>query len=67
MKKNYKKNYKNMDLLNDFNFVMIHIIRKMLVLLKNNLIYFKDNIFKYFFRKYNRLLFFKKIKLFQNI
>ena len=56
-----------MDLLNDFNFVMIHIIRKMLVLLKNNLIYFKDNIFKYFFRKYNRLLFFKKIKLFQNI
>ena len=62
-----KKNYKYMDLLNDFNFVMIHIIRKMLVLLKNNLIYFKDNIFKYFFRKYNRLLFFKKIKLFQNI
>ena len=58
MKKNYKKNYKYMDLLNDFNFVMIHIIRKMLVLLKNNLIYLKDNIFKYFFRKYNRLLLF---------
>ena len=56
-----------MDLLNDFNFVMIHIIRKMLVLLKNNLIYLKDNTFKCFFRKYNRLLFFFKIKLFQNI
>ena len=33
-----------MELLTDFNFVMIHIIRKMLVLLKNHLIYLEDNI-----------------------
>ena len=49
-----------MDLLKDFNFVMIHTIRKMLVLLKNHLNYLKDNIFECLFIKYNRLLFFKK-------
>ena len=56
-----------MDLLRDFNFVMIHIIRKMLVLLKNHLVYLKDNVFEYFFKKYYRLLIFKKINFFQNI
>ena len=42
-----------MDLLEDiktsllnFNFIMIYIIYKMLVLLKNHLNYLKDNIFK---------------------
>ena len=49
-----------MSLLN-FNFVMIYIIHKILVLIKNHLNYPKDNIFKCFFKKYNRLLFFKKI------
>ena len=46
-----------MSLLN-FSFIMIYIIQKMLVLLKNHLNYFKDNIFKCFFKKYNRILFF---------
>ena len=57
-----------MDLLEDlkmqllkFNFLMIYIIHKMLVLLKNHLNYFKDNIFECFFKEYNRPLFFKKI------
>ena len=56
-----------MDLLQDlrisllnFSFVMICIIRKMLVLLKNHLNYFRDNIFKCFFKKYEKLLFFEK-------
>ena len=44
-----------MDLLEDlrmsvlnFNFVMIHIIHKILVLIKNQLNYLRDNIFDYF-------------------
>ena len=44
-----------MDLLEDlrmsvlnFNFVMIHIIHKILVLIKNQLNYLRDNIFEYF-------------------
>ena len=41
-----------------FNFVMICIIHKMLALLKNHPNFLKDNIFKCFFKKYNRLLFF---------
>ena len=45
-----------MSLLN-VSFVMIYIICKMLVLLKNHLSYLKDNIFKCFFKKYNKLLF----------
>ena len=56
-----------MDLLQDlrisllnFSFVMICIIRKMLVLLKNHLNYLRDNIFKCFFKKYDKLLFFEK-------
>ena len=47
-----------MDLLEDlrmsflnFNFVMIYIIHKILELLKNHLIYLKDNIFECFFKK----------------
>ena len=46
-----------MDLLEDlkmpllsFSFVMIYIIHKMLVLLKNHLNYLKDNIFECFLR-----------------
>ena len=59
-----------MDLLEDleisllnFSFAMIYIICKMLVFLENHLNYLKDNIFKSFFKKYNRLsyFFFKKI------
>ena len=48
-----------MSLLN-FSFVMIYIVCKMLVLLKNYLNYLKDNIFECFFKKHNKLLFFKK-------
>ena len=47
-----------MSLLN-FNFVMIYIIHKMLALIKNNLNFLKDDIFEWFFKKYDRLLFFK--------
>ena len=56
-----------MSYLKDFNFAMIHIIRKMLVLLKNHLNYLKNNIFECFFKKCNRLLFFKKIIFFFKI
>ena len=35
-----------MDLLKNFSFVIIHIIRKMLVLLENHLYNLKDNVFK---------------------
>ena len=62
-KKNYKKIYKKMDLrisLLNFNFAMIYIIHKVLVLIK-------DNIFEFFFKKYNRLLFFKIVIFFCNI
>ena len=41
-----------MSLLN-FNFIMIYIIDKMLVLLKNHLNYHKDSIFECFFKGYN--------------
>ena len=63
-----------MDLLKDlkmlllnFSFVMIYIIHKILALLKNYLNYLKDNIFECFFKKYNRLLFFKKNNFFHNM
>ena len=56
-----------MDLLEDLkmpllnlNFVMIYIIHKILVLIKNHLNHLKDNIFECFLKRYNRLLFFKK-------
>ena len=42
-----------MSLLN-FNFVMIQIIHKFLVLIKNQQNYLKGNIFGCFFKKYNR-------------
>ena len=48
------------------NFVMIYIIFKMLVLLKNHLSYFKDNIFKSFYKKYT-FIFFEKIDFCHNI
>ena len=44
----------------NFNFFMIYIMHKMLVLIKNDLNYLKDSIFKCFFKEYNRL-FFQKI------
>ena len=44
----------------NFNFTMIYIIHKTLLLLKNNLNYLKNSIFECFFKEYKRLLFFKK-------
>ena len=59
-----------MDLLEDlrmpllnFDFVMIYIIYKILILLKNRLSYFKDSIFECFFMNYNRPLFFVFLKI----
>ena len=56
-KKNYKKIYEKMSLLNvtkmsllNFNFVMIHIIYKILVLIKNHMYYLQDNIFECFLK-----------------
>ena len=43
-----------MPLLN-FSFVMIYIINKVSLLLKNHPNYFKDYIFECFFKKYNGL------------
>ena len=53
----------------DFKFLLYHDLQnsKILVLIKNHLIYFKDNIFQCFFKKCNRPLFFKKINSFHNI
>ena len=52
-----------MDLLKDlkmsvlnFRLVMMYIIHKILVLLKNQLKYLKDSIFECFFKEYDRLL-----------
>ena len=52
-----------MSLLN-FNFIMIYIIHKVLLLLINNLNYLKDIIFKWFLKEYNIPLFFLKKKSF---
>ena len=49
------------------NLVVIHIIHKILVLIKNHMNYLKDNIFEFFLRKYNRLYFLKKLFFFHNI
>ena len=56
-----------MDLLEDFkmfllnfNFVMIYVIRKRLVLLKNHLNYLKDSIFEWCFKEYKDFYFFQK-------
>ena len=43
-----------MSLLN-FSFAIIHIIHKILVLIKNYMNYLQDNIFECFFKKYKRL------------
>ena len=75
IKKYKKKNYKKRDLLEDlkmsllnFSFVMIYIIHKMLVLLKNNLNYLKDSIFECFLRSIIYFYFFlKKRKFCHNI
>ena len=52
-----------MSLLN-FNFVIIYIIHKMLVLIKNNVNHLKDSLFECFLKEYNGLLFFKKFFFF---
>ena len=39
----------------NFNFVMIHIIHKILLLIKTHMNCFKNNISEFFFKKYNRL------------
>ena len=51
-------------LLLNFNFVMVYIIHKMLILLKNQLNFLKDNIFECLFKEYNRLLLFFKKNIF---
>ena len=47
-----------------FDFVMIYIIHKILVLLKNHLSYLKYSIFECFLKEYNRILFFLQKLLF---
>ena len=42
-----------------FNFVMIHIIHKILAWIKNRLNYVKDIFFEFFFKKYTWFVFFK--------
>ena len=42
-----------------FNVAMIYIIHKNLALIKSYLNYVKDNIFKFFFKKYNTFIFLK--------
>ena len=55
-----------MSLLN-FDFVMIYIILKILVLLKNHLSYLKDDIFEFFLRSIIRFFPFFINKFFHNI
>ena len=63
----FKKKLKRIDLkmsFLSFSFIMIYIIHKMLVLLKNNLNYLKDNAFKCFLRSiidFSKKLFFYNI------
>ena len=45
----------------NFKFFMIHIIHKIFLLIKNHLNYLIDNIFKCFFKKYNRYYFNRSI------
>ena len=47
----------------NLNFAMIYIIHKILVLIKNPMNYFKDNIFEFFFKKYNTLFFSKYVMM----
>ena len=65
--KNYKKHFKKMFFLEDlkmsllnFNFVMIDIYHKMLILIKINLNYLRDSISESFFKEHARLLIFEK-------
>ena len=72
MKKRLKKFIKNLILLEhskilqefytllNFNFIMINIVHKILILLQNHLTYHKDNSFKRFFQEYNKFLLFLK-------
>ena len=53
--------------LSNVKFVMIYIIHKILVLFKNCLDYFKDNIFECFFKEYNTLFKKKKNFFFQDM
>ena len=46
----------------NFNFIKIYIIHKILVLLKNQLNYLKNSIFKCFFKEYNRLFLINLLK-----
>ena len=55
-----------MSLIN-FEFVMIHIIHKVLVLIKNHMNYLKDNILNIFERSIIDFHFFKKINYFHSI
>ena len=67
MEKNINKLYKKMNLrifILNFNLAMNYIIHKILVLIKRHLNYLEDNIFKFFCKKYNRLLLFKKLFFF---
>ena len=60
IEKSYQKfitRFKNVTF--EFSFAMVYVIHKMLALLKSHLNYLKDNIVKCFFKKYNKLLFFK--------
>ena len=69
MKKIVEIIIKKMDLLEDskmpqefymilnFNFIMIYIIHEILIMLKNQLNYVKNSIFKCFLKEYNRVLF----------
>ena len=54
-----------MSLLN-FSFVMIYIIHKMLLLIKNNLNYLKDTIFECSFNEYNDFFLIKLFITFDN-
>ena len=44
----------------NFNFVIIHIIHKILVLIKNHINYIKDNIFEFFLKSIIDFYFLKK-------
>ena len=43
-----------------FNFVMVYLIYKILLLIKNNMNYLKDNLFEFFLRNVIKYLFFRK-------
>ena len=44
----------------NLNFIVIYIIHKMFVLIRNNQNYLKDSICECFFKEHNRILFFRK-------